>query len=94
MSENCQDNKCKRNSQSTIIINLGVAAYEDSNVVGERFWQDLSKMKYASDSRDQGLRPCTSGFSIKFNGHGVIVDGVRGLYFGLIFRRRKRFWED
>ncbi len=42
MSKNCQDNKCKRSSQSTIIINLRVAAYEHTNVVGERFWRDLS----------------------------------------------------
>jgi hypothetical protein len=42
VSKNCQDNKCKRSSQSTIIINLRVAAYEHTNVVGERFWQDLS----------------------------------------------------
>ena len=29
------------------IINLGVVAYEDSNVVGLRFWRDLSKKKLA-----------------------------------------------
>ena len=33
-------------------------------------------------------------YSIKLNSHGVIVDGVRGLYFSPIFRRRKRFWEE
>ena len=29
-----------------IIINLGVAAHEYSNVVGERFWRDYSSNNY------------------------------------------------
>ena len=44
MSLNCQDNKCKRSSQSTIIIHFAVAAHGYSNVVGERFWRDYSKL--------------------------------------------------
>jgi len=42
VGQNCQDNKCQRSSQSTIIIHFGVAANEYSNVVGERFWRDYS----------------------------------------------------
>ena len=53
-----------------------------------------NKMKHASDSRDQGLRTCSSDFSIKLNGHGVIVNGMIGLYFDLNFRWCKRFWEE
>ncbi len=43
-----------------------------------------NKMKNASDSWDHGLRTCSSGFSLKVNGHRVIAVGVRG----------KRIWED
>ena len=48
MSYNCQDNKCKRSSQSTIIINIGVVAFEDLNVMGERFWRDFSSINHTS----------------------------------------------
>ena len=33
-------------------------------------------------------------YSIKLNSHGVILNGVRGLYFSPNFRQRKRYWED
>ncbi len=42
VSQNCQDNKCQRSSQSTIIIHFAVAALEYSNDMGERFWRDYS----------------------------------------------------
>ena len=46
-------------------------------------------MEGTLDNWDQRFRNYSSGFSIELNGHGVIVDGVRGLYFSPIFRRCK-----
>ncbi len=42
MSQNGQDNKCPRSSQSKIIMHFAVAAHEYTNVVGERFLADDS----------------------------------------------------
>ena len=42
MSQNGQDNKCPRSSQSKIIIHFEVAAHEYPNVVGERVSADGS----------------------------------------------------
>jgi hypothetical protein len=42
VSQNGQDDKCPRSSQSKIIIHFAVAAHEYSNVVGERSLADDS----------------------------------------------------
>ena len=57
-------------------------------------WSPDKKWGMHQKSQHQGLRTCSRSFSLKSNGHGVIVDGARGLYFGLNFEGCKRFWED
>ncbi len=42
--QNGQDNKCPRSSQTKIIIHFAVAAHDYTNVVGERFLADDSKI--------------------------------------------------
>ncbi len=44
MSQNGQDNKCPRSSQSKIVIHFAVAAHEYPNVVGERVSEDNSSL--------------------------------------------------
>ncbi len=51
-------------------------------------------MRNASKSQHQGLRTCSRSFSLKSNGHNVIVDGAKGFYFGSNFEGCKRFGGD
>ena len=87
MSNNCQDNKCKRSSQSTIMMNLRVAAYEHINVVGERFWRDLSCLNLRQPfscyvgipSSDLHVSYCLLGVPIHLGDCGSVTANMRNL---------------
>ncbi len=52
MSQNGQDNKCPRSSQSKIIIHFAVAAHEYSDVVGKCFLADDSFLFHLGEAGD------------------------------------------